>query len=158
MLGAKPEEATMAKIKHIAISSQDPDATAKFYVDVFGLKQVGRIDNPNTTGYYLTDGDINLAILKFKNDKVAGVERGKGWSGIHHFGFQVDDLDDTTERLAAANAPRRDDINEALGVGGHHDGGAKRYGNVEVKYTGPDGVTVDVSETGWVGTQSFRPE
>src|SRR5690349_17917390 len=58
----------MAKIKHIAISSQDPDKTAKFYVDVFGMKQVGRIDNPNTTGYYLTDGDLNLAILKFKND------------------------------------------------------------------------------------------
>src|SRR5262249_24745842 len=157
MLGAKPEEATMAKIKHIAISSQDPDATAKSYVHVFGIKQVGRIDNPNTTGYYLTDGDINLAILKFKNDKVAGVERGKGWSGIHHFGFQEDDLDDTTERLAAANAPRRDDINEALGAAGHHDAPAKPYGNVEVKYTGPDGVTGDVSETGWVGTESFRP-
>ena len=148
----------MPKIKHIALSTQDPDATAKFYVDVFGMKQVGRIDNPNTTGYYLTDGDINLAILKFKNDKVAGVERGKDWSGIHHFGFQVDDLEDTTERLAAANAPRRDDINEALGVGGHHAAGEKRYGNVEVKYTGPDGVTVDVSETGWIGTQGFRPE
>jgi catechol 2,3-dioxygenase-like lactoylglutathione lyase family enzyme len=147
----------MAKIKHIALSTQDPDATAKFYVDVFGMKQVGRIDNPNTTGYYLTDGDLNLAILKFKNDVVAGVERGKEWSGIHHFGFQVDDLEDVTERLAAASAPRRDDINEALGVGGHA-GGEKRYGNVEVKYTGPDGVTVDVSETGWVGTPGFRPE
>src|SRR3981081_1083522 len=30
----------MAKIKHIALSTQDPDATAKFYVDVFGMKQV----------------------------------------------------------------------------------------------------------------------
>src|SRR5436190_7760680 len=74
----------MAKIKHIALSTQDPEATAKFYVDVFGMKQVGRIDNPNTSGYYLTDGDLNLAILKFKNDAVAGVERGKDWSGIHH--------------------------------------------------------------------------
>ena len=117
MLGADSEEAPMAKIRHIAISAQDPDATAKFYVDVFGMKQVGRIDNPNTSGYYLTDGDINLAILKFKNDKVAGVERGKDWSGIHHFGFQVDDLNDITERLAAVGAPRRDDINDALGVG-----------------------------------------
>src|ERR671935_396196 len=105
MLGAKSQEAPMAKIKHIALSTQDPDATAKFYVDVFGLKQVGRIDNPNTSGYYLTDGDINLAILKFKNDKVAGVERGKEWSGIHHFGFQVDDLDDTTERLPPPPPP-----------------------------------------------------
>jgi catechol 2,3-dioxygenase-like lactoylglutathione lyase family enzyme len=146
----------MAKIKHIALSTQDPDRTAKFYMDVFGMKQVGRIDNPNTSGYYLTDGDINLAILKFKNDTVAGVERGKDWSGIHHFGFQVDDLEDITERLAGANAPRRDDINAALGVGGHGHG--ERYGNVEVKYTGPDGVTVDVSESGWVGTQTFRPQ
>ena len=144
----------MAKIRHIAISAQDPDATARFYVDVFGLKQVGRIDNPNTSGYYLTDGDINLAILKFKNDKVAGVERGKDWSGIHHFGFQVDDLKDITERLAAAGVPRRDDINEALGVG-HDD---RHYTNVEVKYTAPDGVTVDVSESGWVGTSGFSPK
>jgi hypothetical protein len=34
-------------------------------------------------------------------------------------------------------------------------GGAGRFANVEVKYTGPDGVTVDVSETGWVGTPTF---
>jgi glyoxylase I family protein len=144
----------MAKIKHIALSTQDPDTTAKFYMDVFGLKQVGRIDNPNTTGYYLTDGDLNLAILKFKNDAVAGVERGKDWSGIHHFGFQVESLEDITERLAAAGSPRRDDINTALGVG-HGD---KRYANVEVKYIGPDGVTVDVSESGWIGATGFRPQ
>jgi len=106
----------MAKIRHIALSTQDVDATAKFYIDVFGLKQVGRVDSMGASGYYLTDGDINLAILKFKNDKVAGVERGKDWSGAHHFGFQVDDLKDITERLAAADAPRRDDINDALGV------------------------------------------
>jgi catechol 2,3-dioxygenase-like lactoylglutathione lyase family enzyme len=32
----------MAKIKHIALSTLDPEATARFYVDVFGLKQVAR--------------------------------------------------------------------------------------------------------------------
>jgi hypothetical protein len=30
--------------------------------------------------------------------------------------------------------------------------------NVEVKYSGPDGVMVDVSETGWVGASGFRPQ
>ena len=147
----------MPKIKHIALSTQDVDGTAKFYMDVFGMKEIAKIDSPGASGYYLSDGDLNLAILKFKSDAVAGVERGKEWSGIHHFGFQVENLEDITERLAAANAPRRDDINAALGVGGHA-AGEKRYGNVEVKYTGPDGVTVDVSETGWVGTPGFRPE
>ena len=141
----------MPKIKHIALTTKDPDATARFYIDVFGMKEVGKIDTPNTRGYFLTDGDLNLAILKFKNDAVAGVERGKDWVGIHHFGFQVESLEEVAEKLGAVGAPRRDDINEALGVGGG------RYANVEVKYTAPDGVTVDVSETGWVGTPSFDP-
>jgi glyoxylase I family protein len=143
----------MAKIKHIALSTQDPDKTARFYVDVFGMKEIAKIDSPGASGYYLSDGDLNLAILKFKNDAVAGVERGKGFSGIHHIGFQVESLEEIAERLAAAGAPRRDDVNEALGVG-HGD---KRYANVEVKYSGPDQVMLDVSETGWVGTSDFHP-
>jgi glyoxylase I family protein len=141
----------MAKIKHIALSTQDVDKTAKFYIDVFGMKEIARIDSPGARGYYLSDGDLNLAILNFKNDAVAGVERGKGWSGIHHIGFQVESLEAIAERLAAAGSERRDDVNQALGVG--HG----RNSNVEVKYGGPDGVMVDVSETGWVGTPSFNP-
>ena len=138
----------MPKIKHIALSTQDVDKTAKFYIDVFGMKEIAKINSPGARGYYLSDGDINLAILNFKNDAVAGVERGKGWSGLHHIGFQVENLEEIAERLTAAGAEPREDINQALGVG---DAG-NRYANVEVKYRGPDGVTVDVSETGWVGT------
>ena len=138
----------MAKIKHIAISTQDVEATARFYKEVFGLTEVGKVDSPAASGYYLSDGDLNLAILNFKNDQVAGVERGKGFSGIHHIGFQVESLDQIAERLAAAGSQPRDDVNQALGVG--H--GRRTGGNVEVKYNGPDGVMVDVSETGWVGT------
>src|SRR5881628_3053227 len=121
----------MPKIKHIALSCQDVDKTAKFYMDVFGMKEVGKIDSMGARGYYLTDGDLNLAILNFKNDAVAGVERGKDWSGIHHIGFQVESLEAITERLKAAGSAPRDDINQALGVGMpdyHHV-------NVEVKYT-----------------------
>src|SRR5262249_35847703 len=96
--------AAMPKIKHIALSTQDVDKTAKFYIDVFGMKEIARIDSPGAKGYYLSDGDINLAILNFKNDAVAGVERGKGWSGIHHIGFQVESLEAIAERLAAAGS------------------------------------------------------
>ncbi len=138
----------MPKIKHIAISTQDVDTTAKFYIDVFGMKEIAKIDGPGARGYYLSDGDLNLAILNFKNDAVAGVERGKGWNGIHHIGFQVENLDTIAERLAAAGSEPRDDVNRALGVG--H--GRRQTENVEVKYGGPDGVMIDVSETGWVGT------
>ena len=143
----------MAKIKHIALSTQDPDATARFYIDVFGMKQIGRIDSPAARGYYLSDGDLNLAILNFKSDAAAGAERGKEWSGIHHIGFQVESLEAITDRLAAAGSERREDINQALGL----DPSRPRHTNVEVKYKGPDNVVLDVSETGWVGTSSFNP-
>lgn len=141
----------MPKIKHIAIATQDVEKTARFYTEVFGMKEIGKIDNPNASGYYLSDGDINLAILNFKNDEVAGIERGKDYSGLHHIGFQVENLEDIAEKLAAANSKPRDDINKALGVGM----GRARHANVEVKYAGPDGVVVDVSETGWVGTSGL---
>jgi len=140
----------MPKIKHIALSTQDVEGTARFYIEVFGMKEVGKIDDPGTRGCFLTDGDLNLAILNFKNDTAAGVERGKAWSGIHHIGFQVESLDAIGERLAQAGSQRREDVERALGVGGR-----QAHGNVEVKYTGPDGVMLDVSETGWLGTRSF---
>ena len=58
----------MPKIKHIALSTQDVENTAKFYVETFGMKEVGKVNDPG-------------AILTFKNDAAAGVERGKGFSG-----------------------------------------------------------------------------
>ena len=142
----------MPKIKHIALSTQDVEKTARFYIDVFGMKEIGKIDDPGTRGVFLSDGDLNLAILNFKNDVAAGAERGRAYSGIHHIGFQVEGLEAIAAKLAEAGAPRRDDINQALGVG--HG----RYANVEVKYSGPDGVMLDVSETGWVGTPGFNPK
>src|SRR5262245_934868 len=132
----------MGKIKHIAISTQDPEGTARFYVDVFGMKQIGRIDSPAVRGFFLSDGDINFAVLNFRNDAAAGVERGMAFSGIHHIGFQVESLEAIAERLAAVGSARRDDVNEALGL----NRPVQRNANVEVKYTGPDGVMVDVSE------------
>ena len=55
---------TMARIRHIALGTSDPEATAKFYMEGLGLKQVGRVDSPTAEGYYLSDGHVNLAILK----------------------------------------------------------------------------------------------
>ena len=140
----------MAQIKHIAIATQDAEKTAKFYKDVFGLREVAKLESANANGFFLSDGNINLAILDFQNDAVAG-ERGKDYSGIHHIGFEVEDLSDVEKKLAAANSKPMEEVNRALGVGMEgpcHD-------NVETKYTGPNGEMIDVSETGWVGTRGF---
>ena len=138
----------MAKIKHIAIATQDADTTARFYIDVMGMKEIAKLDGPNASGYYLSDGNINMAVLNFKNDQAAGPERGVGYSGLHHIGFEVDSLEEVAARLESAGSKPRDEINKALGVGM----GGPSHANVEVKYGGPDGVIIDISETGWVGT------
>ena len=33
----------MAKLRHIALSVPDPQATAAFYIKAFGMKQVGTV-------------------------------------------------------------------------------------------------------------------
>ena len=138
----------MAKIKHIAIATQDAEKTARFYIDVFGLKEIAKLNGPNASGYYLSDGSINIAVLDFKNDQVSGPEYGMGYSGLHHIGFQVEDLEETAQKLESADSKPRDEINAALGVGMS----GPRHANVEVKYGGPDGVIIDISQGGWVGT------
>ena len=144
----------MARIRHIAIQTQDEEATKQFYVENFGLTVVKKLDSQRTSGYFLTDGHINLAILRFKNDAIAGTERGTGWSGIHHIGFQVEDLKAVAAKLEKSVASPRDDINAVLGLGA--GGASTGHGNVEVRYIGPDNVNFDISETGWVGTPSNK--
>ena len=140
----------MPQIKHIAIATQDAEKTAKFYTEVFGLREIAKLDSENAKGYFLSDGNINMAILDFQNDAVAG-ERGKDWSGIHHIGFEVESLEEIEQRLLQANSMPMDEVNQALQAGM----AGPRHANVETKYEGPNGEMIDVSQTGWVGTRGF---
>ena len=88
----------MNKLKHVAIFTPDPEKTARFYQDVFDLEVAG----PAGTGFYLTDGHINLAILKARED-----EEGKPiFSGIEHFGFQVDDVEENAAQACRGRSRR----------------------------------------------------
>lgn len=132
----------MAKIKHIALTTKDPDKVAAFYKEAFDLREIRR--SPNGA-VFLTDGYINLAILNWKTEKDADVGvHGANFSGIHHFGFEVDELTETAEKLEKVQAQRlsqREGMDTAMGPRGPR--------NVEVKWAGPDGVVLDVSHTGW---------
>ena len=133
----------MARIRHIALATQDPEATAKFYKEGLGLREVGKVNSATAEGYYLSDGHVNLAVLMFKGDDPATTEGILRYTGVHHFGLQVDDMDEARARIEAAGAVHRP-------YPGTEE--MKARGNVEVKFSGPDGVTVDLSETGWLGT------
>ena len=87
----------MGKLKHVAITSQTPRQTADFYKEAFELEEIGEIDSELVEGFFLSDGHVNLAILKFRDERVAGKEFGTSYSGLHHIGFEVDNLAETAQ-------------------------------------------------------------
>jgi len=129
---------SMGKLRHLALSVEDPWATAAFYMDAFGMKKIGEVDTSMVLGVYLSDGIINMAILKYKTDELAG-PRGKDWVGIHHLGFWVDDVKASQSQLSE--------------LGATHFAGEPTEDNnfYEVKYTDPDGIIVDITANGWGG-------
>ena len=131
-----------AKLRHFAITTADPEKTAEFYKEAFGMVEVGRTNSPIAHGLYLSDGVINIAILKYKSVEAAGPERGLDWYGLHHIGFWVDEVKSAGKQIAAAG-------------GSYMMGEVSNAPNTfyEVKYRGPDGVICDITEHGWVGAQ-----
>jgi lactoylglutathione lyase len=80
-----------ARLRHIALSVSDPEKTAKFFEDAFGMKRVGKAG----IGCYVSDGTINVALLKYE-DEVPGFP--KGYHGLVHFGMWVDNLEEATKK------------------------------------------------------------
>jgi lactoylglutathione lyase len=133
----------MPKLRHIALHTRDVEGTAEFYKRVFDMVEVGRTDSPLATGVYLSDGDLNVAVLNFKSAEAADRNDGLGpVFGLHHFGFWVEDMEDIRRRLLEAGAEHRENRQAAATTS-----------FFEEKYKGPDGVMIDVAEHGWAGAR-----
>ena len=89
----------MARIRHIAILTEDVAKLVKFYTEGFGLKIVHGIG----TATYLTDGHINLAIIPIGPERE--IEGPQLQTGINHFGFEVEDVATVREACKNLNAP-----------------------------------------------------
>lgn len=124
-----------ARIRHIALSVPDPEATARFYETALGLTRVGANEHAGARAVYLTDGYINLALLRYKTDEAAGGDPDD--FGVHHFGFTVEDPDAAGDAVKSAG-------------GSWLMGEPKEEGVFyEVKYRDPDGAIFDINKTGW---------
>jgi predicted enzyme related to lactoylglutathione lyase len=69
----------MAKIRHIAIFSDDPANLAEFYADVFEMKIQGK---SKEGAVWMTDGYMDIALLPRRHELAP--------QGVHHFGITVD--------------------------------------------------------------------
>ncbi|WOH37485.1 VOC family protein [Thalassotalea fonticola] len=139
------------KLKHLAMASSDPDKSRDFFVNVMGWSVAGVVASRNANGYYVTDGNVNLAILNFKNGPAAGKEFPQGYVGLHHIGFQCDDIEAMVGDFQENGYQPRHDVNLAQGLGKN-----PAKDNAEYKMNGPENIMVDISERGWVGTQTYK--
>ena len=120
----------MAKLRHIALSVKDLQESAKFYETAFGMKRVRESD----VAVMLSDGVVSLALLDLNRNDNAPDERGAGYVGLHHMGFMVDSVPETSAEVEAA--------------GGIYHGQIKNVGkgpDYERKFRDPNGVVIDVS-------------
>jgi methylmalonyl-CoA/ethylmalonyl-CoA epimerase len=90
-------------------------------------------------GLYMSDGTVNIALLKFPGD-VPGMPPGKPYYGLIHFGMWVDDLDKAAEQVEKAGGTY------FMGRGDHNPDTF-----YEVKYKDPNGVVFDITHSGWRG-------
>ena len=128
------QEDAMAKLRHIALIVPDPDKAAKFFEEAFDMKVAGRARR----GVYVSDGTINVALLKQEgNEKV----------GIYHFGMWVDDLDDAEKKVVKAGGTYLDGRPAPAAPGQP----ANAHSYYEAKYKDPLGIVFDLTHTGWIG-------
>jgi len=116
-----------SRLRHIAIIVKDPEKAAQFFEQAFDMKRAGNARR----GIYMSDGVINVALLKQASD----TER----LGLYHFGMWVDDLDAAEKKVVDA--------------GGTYLEGrpTSELSFYEAKYRDPEGVVFDLTHKGWAG-------
>ncbi len=140
----------MNKLRHIAVAVNNPEEAAQFFIDVLGMTVMDRGTGPNPNYYLTDDGSIELALIRLDSHDIMGRERPADYEGLHHIGFEVDDLEDMQKRMAKTKFAIRDDINNAIKARNEARAKAtgvvskRRNGGVEVKYWGPAGITFDL--------------
>jgi lactoylglutathione lyase len=124
----------MAKLRHIALIVPDPEKAAKFFEEAFDMKVAGKARR----GLYVSDGTINVALLKQEGDEKVG---------IYHFGMWVDDLDTAEKKVVDAGGTYLAGRPEPAKPGTP----ANAHSYYEAKYRDPLGIVFDLTHTGWVG-------
>ena len=130
----------MGRIRHIAITAEDPFVTAELFKQALGLAELSRGDSDLAREVYLTDGYINLAIVCWKRTRDNPDPYPEGY-GLDHFGVQVEDLDAAVDRATRAGAtpqpPPKADLSKL---------GGRLFFETKLQLAG---VKFDLSGGGW---------
>lgn len=83
----------MSRIVHIALKVDDLDGTSEFYEKVFGFEPVETSKVRDHTSRHLSDGAIDLALIKYDSEESAEARAAGHGPCIHHFAIEVDNVE-----------------------------------------------------------------
>ncbi|HEY3153859.1 MAG TPA: VOC family protein [Candidatus Binatia bacterium] len=90
----------MARIVHIALKVEDLERTTQFYENVFGFREMETAQVRDHTSRHLSDGAIDLALIKYDAEESReSLAAGQG-PCIHHFAIEVEDIEKYTAEIA----------------------------------------------------------
>ena len=82
----------MARIVHIALKVDDLEKATEFYEKGFGFVEMETGQVRDHTSRHLTDGTIDLALIKYDSEDSAEARASGLGPCIHHFAIEVDDM------------------------------------------------------------------
>jgi lactoylglutathione lyase len=92
----------MSRIVHLALKVDDLERTTQFYREVFGFSEMSTDRVRDHTSRHLSDGAIDLALIKYDAGTQSAESRAAGEGPcIHHFAVEVADLGAAEKRIRA---------------------------------------------------------
>jgi hypothetical protein len=96
----------------------------------------------------LTDGAINISVLNFKQDQIG---HGLDYTGLHHFGVYVEDLEGTAQKCLANGAVPYSELPENA-----NEQKSNYRPKRSDKFKGPENSLFDIADHPWIGAS--RPK
>ena len=92
----------MSRIVHLALKVDDLERTTQFYREVFGFSEMSTDRVRDHTSRHLSDGTIDLALIKYDAGTESAESRAAGAGPcIHHFAVEVEDFGAAEKRIRA---------------------------------------------------------
>jgi catechol 2,3-dioxygenase-like lactoylglutathione lyase family enzyme len=89
---------------HIHLRTRDPEATAKYYQEMFGAKILELVQSDGQNRIDLDLNGLAIFIARVAADDNIPVPPADPHMGLDHFGFRVDNLDEAAADLKSKGA------------------------------------------------------
>lgn len=134
------ERSRKSRIVHLALKVKDLEQATAFYETVFGFKELRTTPHGDHVSRHMTDGNIELALMKWDSDDRPDAQLAGPGPRIHHWGLEVAD------REAFVDVIRR-----------HGGEILSKPGSSALRLRAPDRTIIEVVDRGRYRTRGTKP-